>query len=69
MLKRVAREPDDASVATPFGTMTLVDYLPSRVFELTVHRLDVVTATGIDRRRRVAGHRAVSLVLAAGIAG
>ena len=67
MLGRVDREPDDAVVATPFGTMTLVDYLPSRVFELTVHRLDIVEATGVDDAGGAAGVT-LSLVLAAGIA-
>lgn len=68
VLQRVDREPDTAPVATPFGTMALVDYLPSRVFELTVHRLDVIEAAGIhdvDGRPGVA----LSLVVAAGIAG
>lgn len=43
-LTRVARARDDAPVATPAGTMRLIDYLPSRVLELTVHRLDLVDA-------------------------
>ena len=67
VLGRVDREPDDAVVATPFGAMTLVDYLPSRVFELTVHRLDIVEATGVDDAGGAAGVT-LSLVLAAGIA-
>jgi len=37
---------DDALVTTPVGTMTLVGYLPSRTFELVVHGLDLVAATG-----------------------
>lgn len=32
---------DDATVATPVGTMTLADYLPTRTFELAVHSLDL----------------------------
>ncbi|MGQ0617387.1 MAG: maleylpyruvate isomerase family mycothiol-dependent enzyme [Acidimicrobiia bacterium] len=39
---------DDTPVATPAGVMRLIDYLPSRVFELTVHRLDLAAATGTD---------------------
>ena len=68
VLERVAGEDDAATVATPFGTMRLIDYLPSRVFELTVHRLDAVEAAGItdvDGRPGVA----FSLVVAAGVAG
>ena len=47
---RVARlvetTPDDAPVSTPVGRMRLVDYLPARAFELTVHGLDLARATG-----------------------
>jgi len=38
---------DDAPVATPVGVMRLVDYLPSRVVELTVHSGDVAGAIGV----------------------
>jgi hypothetical protein len=38
---------DDAPVATPMGVMRLVDYLPSRVVELTVHSGDVAAAIGV----------------------
>lgn len=37
--------PDDASVATPWGRMTLAGYLPTRAFELTVHTLDLARAS------------------------
>ncbi|MFL0580752.1 maleylpyruvate isomerase N-terminal domain-containing protein [Dietzia sp. 179-F 9C3 NHS] len=37
--------PDSALVATPVGTMTLADYLPTRAFELTVHGIDLATAS------------------------
>lgn len=40
----VAATPDDAPVATPFGTMTLASYLPTRAFEITVHGLDLAAA-------------------------
>ena len=33
-------------VTTPFGAMTLADYLPTRLFEVVVHGLDVAAATG-----------------------
>lgn len=41
----VDASPDEASATTPWGTMTLVDYLPTRAFELTVHSLDLASAT------------------------
>ena len=31
---------------TPVGAMTLIDYLPTRAFELTVHGIDLARATG-----------------------
>jgi Mycothiol maleylpyruvate isomerase N-terminal domain len=68
VVERIAAEHDGAPVSTPFGSMRLVDYLPSRVFELTVHRLDAVGAaeiTDVEGRPGVA----LSLVVAAGIAG
>jgi uncharacterized protein (TIGR03083 family) len=37
---------DDAPVSTPVGRMRLVDYLPARAFELTVHGIDLARATG-----------------------
>lgn len=42
----VSSREDDAPVATPVGAMRLVDYLPTRAFELTVHGLDLAAATG-----------------------
>jgi len=67
VLKRVDGESDDAPVATPAGTMRLIDYLPSRVFELTVHRLDICRAVGFAEATD-GPELAVSAVLAAGIA-
>ena len=49
VLARVGREADDALLATPVGGMRLIDYLPSRVLELTVHTLDILAATGSSR--------------------
>lgn len=46
VLERVfAAGPDDL-VGTPAGGMRLVDYLPTRTFELTVHSCDVAVAVG-----------------------
>lgn len=47
VLALVADTPDDAVVATRVGRMRLIDYLPTRAFELTVHTLDAVRATGV----------------------
>ncbi len=44
---RVDATDDDAPVATPVGVMRLVDYLPTRVLELVVHRRDITGALGI----------------------
>jgi len=44
----VTSSPPDAVVTTPFGSMTLASYLPTRAFELTVHGIDLARATGQD---------------------
>jgi uncharacterized protein (TIGR03083 family) len=44
----VRSTPDDVPVATPFGTMTLLGYLPTRAFELTVHGIDLARAIDQD---------------------
>lgn len=41
VLDRVYASDEDALVATPVGDMYLVDYLPTRTFELTVHTCDL----------------------------
>jgi uncharacterized protein (TIGR03083 family) len=43
---KVAAAPDDAFVGTPFGGMRLLDYLPTRTFELVVHGADLAAALG-----------------------
>jgi uncharacterized protein (TIGR03083 family) len=47
VLARTDAASDDAPVSTPAGVMRLIDYLPSRVLELVVHRLDLARATGL----------------------
>jgi hypothetical protein len=44
VLPLVAARPDDAPVQTAVGGMRLGDYLPTRVFELVVHTLDLAVA-------------------------
>ncbi len=47
VLAAVAAAADDARLTTPVGGMRLIDYLPTRVFELTVHTLDIAAATSV----------------------
>lgn len=44
VLTRVNSEQADSLVATPVGGMRLIDYLPTRTFELTVHTCDLAVA-------------------------
>lgn len=44
VLARVQTAADDTLVQTPVGGMRLIDYLPSRIFELVVHTLDLSAA-------------------------
>ncbi|MEV2276864.1 maleylpyruvate isomerase N-terminal domain-containing protein [Nocardiopsis sp. NPDC049922] len=46
VLSRIDEAPDDALVGTPFGVMTLAEYLPTRTFELVVHTCDLAAALG-----------------------
>ena len=46
VLNRLARTADTAPCTTHIGTVTLVDYLPSRIGELVVHTLDLHKALG-----------------------
>lgn len=47
VLPRVNGVPDSLLIQTQVGGMRLVDYLPTRVFELTVHSLDLARALDI----------------------
>ena len=44
VVDRVESEPDDAVCSSRFGGMLLIDYLPTRIVELTVHTLDITDA-------------------------
>ncbi len=68
VLALVDASPDDALVTSPMGTMTLVGYLPTRVFELAVHTLDLVSATGAAVPASLAGPLRAGLHLAADLA-
>ena len=41
VLAQVQTASDEVLVSTPVGGMRLIDYLPSRIFELAVHTLDI----------------------------
>jgi len=47
VLALVDAAPDAALAATPAGVMRLLDYLPTRTFELTVHTCDLAVALGV----------------------
>ena len=63
----VSDHPDDAPVATPAGVMRLVDYLPSRIFELVVHSDDLARAAGAPLQQHEAAVE-IALTYAAGLA-
>jgi uncharacterized protein (TIGR03083 family) len=48
ILEMVASTDPEAVVGTRAGDMTLEAYLPTRVFELIVHTLDLATAIGVQ---------------------
>lgn len=47
VLATVARHSDRACLGTPAGSIHLIDYLPTRTFELTVHTIDLSVALGL----------------------
>ena len=64
----VADSPDDAPVTTRLGCATLLAYLPTRTFELTVHGLDLVVALGAERPALFDGPIVACIELAAAAA-
>lgn len=63
----VRHTPGEALVATPAGTMTLIDYLPTRTFELAVHGLDLARALAVGPPASLSPAIAASLELAGAI--
>jgi uncharacterized protein (TIGR03083 family) len=61
--------PDDAPVGLPWGGATLVVYLATRTFELTVHTLDLAAALGVEPPAVLRQPVAAGLELAAAGAG
>lgn len=54
-LRLGAIAPDDRAITTPFGTLRIDHYLPSRVLEVTVHGLDLRDALGLEEVATPAG--------------
>jgi hypothetical protein len=48
VLRRIQATADTTPVRTPLGGMRLIDYLPTRVFELVVHTLDLAAALSCE---------------------
>ena len=67
VLKLVATADDAQTLSTPVGGIRLSDYLPTRVFELVVHTLDLATAIGAPVEPPTEAAR-VSLQLAGDVA-
>jgi uncharacterized protein (TIGR03083 family) len=63
----VGDAPGGALVGTPWGGMRLPDYLRTRIFELTVHTLDLAAALGLEARPPEPAAQ-VSMALAAELA-
>lgn len=72
-LARVAATEDAAVLVTPAGPMQLIEYLPTRIYELTLHGFDLATAFGRSApitgptREDMGDALAVALLVAAGI--
>jgi len=47
--------PDDYILACPGGNIRLIDYLPTRTFELIIHTIDLAKAVGVDAEPPEAG--------------
>jgi len=71
VLAQVKTASDEVLVSTPVGGMRLIDYLPSRVFELGVHTLDLAAALPVaitlpDTVATVAAHLLADLAVQSG---
>ena len=54
---------DDHIMATPVGGIRLIDYLPTRTFELIIHTMDLAKAVGVDDKPPEAGMEATLKIL------
>jgi uncharacterized protein (TIGR03083 family) len=48
VISLIEHAPSNAIIGSPAGTMTLEQYLPSRIAELTIHGIDIARAIGAD---------------------
>ena len=65
VLALVDGSPDHALITSPMGTMALIGYLPTRIFELAAHTLDLAAAIGVAVPAELAVPLRASLHLAA----
>jgi uncharacterized protein (TIGR03083 family) len=63
VLQRVEAAADATLLQTPVGGMRLLDYLPTRVFELTIHTLDLATAAALAATPPEAAARVTSALV------
>ena len=54
---------DDCIMATPVGGIRLIDYLPTRTFELIIHTMDLAKAVGVDDKPPESGLEATIQIL------
>ncbi len=67
--QKVEVSQDTALVGTPWGTMTLAGYLPTRTFELTVHSIDLAAAIDVSVPPLLSSSIARACELAGALAG
>jgi hypothetical protein len=48
VLTQIRTVTDETVLSTPVGGMRLIDYLPTRVFELSIHTLDIAAALSAE---------------------
>ena len=65
VLELVRSRPFDVRLTTAAGTMTLVEYLPTRTFELVVHTCDLAAALGRVPDVPAAAARSATMLAAA----
>jgi uncharacterized protein (TIGR03083 family) len=54
---------DDHIMATPVGGIRLIDYLPTRTFELIIHTMDLAIAVGVSDKPPESGLEATMEIL------
>lgn len=69
IVKLVEISEDTCPVGTPWGTITLAGYLPTRTFELTIHGIDLAAAIGVPVPDRLGPSVSKACELAGALAG